>query len=212
MSASPHLAAPPAALPGVLVIDDDAGLCTALTVALEDEFAVETANSGAEGLDRLQETLFPLVLLDIRMPGMTGLEVLRRIQTLDPSIAVVMHTVRQEVPVVVRAMQDGAVDFLTKPCDVDVLRTHLHQALHRAQHRRPAPLTLHAVPDLMVGQMVIGQHRSMRQLWDILHRVADTTATVLLMGESGTGKEALARSLHQVSPRRDGEIIGKKKK
>lgn len=139
MSPVPRLPASPATLPRVLVIDDDAGLCAALTVALEDEFAVEIATSGAEGLARLQEEPIPLVLLDIRMPEMPGLEVLRRIHALDPTIAVVMHTVRHEVPVVVRAMQYGAVDYLPKPCDVDALRARLHQALRRAQRRRPAP-------------------------------------------------------------------------
>jgi DNA-binding NtrC family response regulator len=190
------------------VIDDDVALCTALTVALEDDFTVEIATSGTAGLARLQETSITLVLLDIRMPGMSGLEVLRRIQALEPPIAVVMHTVRQEVAVVVQAMQQGAVDFLPKPCDIDVIRTRLHQALRHAQRRRPAP----RVPrDLgtVVGTTVVGQSRAMRQLWETLTRVADTPATVLITGESGTGKEYLARALHHISPRRAGPFVAR---
>jgi DNA-binding NtrC family response regulator len=190
------------------VIDDDEGLCTALTVALEDEFAVEVAPSGSEGLARLQEEPIPLVLLDMRMPGMPGLEVLRRIHALDPAIAVVMHTVRHDIPVVVRAMQDGAVDFLPKPCDVDVLRARLHQALRRAQRHHKAPATRRG-PESFLGETVLGDSRTMRHLWDTLRRAADTPATVLLTGESGTGKEYLARALHQMSPRYAGPFVAR---
>jgi len=209
MSSKQRLQVLPAPLPRVLVIDDDEGLCTALTVALEDEFTVEIASSGTEGLARLQEEPIPLVLLDIRMPGMPGLEVLRRIHALDPTIAVVMHTVRHEVAVVVRAMQDGAVDFLPKPCDVDVLCARLHQALRRAQRRYKAPPAVRRGPEGVMGETVLGDSRAMRQLWDILRRAADTPATVLLSGETGTGKEYFARALHQMSPRHAGPFVAR---
>ena len=194
--------------PRVLVIDDDVALCTALTVALEDDFSVEVATSGPAGLACLQDMPIALVLLDIRMPGMSGLEVLRRIQALEPSMAVVMHTVRQDVAVVVQAMQQGALDFLPKPCDVDVIRTRLHQALRYAQRRHPAPHVPHE-PGMVVDTTVIGQSRVMRHLWETLTRVADTTATVLITGESGTGKEYLARALHYHSPRRAGPFVAR---
>lgn len=191
----------------VLVIDDDEGVRVALTVALEDEFQVYTAATGAEGLALLHKDLIPVVLLDIRLPGMDGLEVLRQIKTLDPHIAVLMLTAWPEVPVVVAAMQGGAVDFLPKPWDVAVLRTRLCQAFAYVRQQRPAPLGTPTQHRALADGVVIGRSAAMRQLWHVLQRVADTTATVLLIGESGTGKEHLARALHQSSPRRTGPFV-----
>jgi DNA-binding NtrC family response regulator len=190
----------------VLVIDDDHSLWEALTVLLDDEWRVLTAATGAEGLALLQQEAIPVVLLDIRLPEMDGLTVLQRIKTCHSATEVLMLTVSHEVPAVVRAMQWGAADFLTKPFDGEVLRARLRVALAQYRGRQPAQLPL-GVATLMPGEVVIGQSSAIRGIWHLLQQVADTTATVLLLGESGTGKEHLARALHASSPRRTRPFV-----
>jgi CheY-like chemotaxis protein len=122
-------------MPACLVIDDDASLREALTLALEDLFQVYTAATGAEGLTRLQDDPIPLVLLDLHLPDLDGFEVLRRITALNPQIAVVILTGDAEPTLVAQAMQHGAADVLSKPWDIDTLRSQLWEILIRAQNR-----------------------------------------------------------------------------
>lgn len=114
--------------PHVLIIDDDASLREALTVVLEEEFAVYTATTGEEGLALLQRLPIPVVILDLGLPGMPGLEVLTHIKALDPQIEVLILTATHEGAVVVHAMQAGASDYLTKPFDGEALQTRVRTA------------------------------------------------------------------------------------
>ena len=185
----------------ILVIDDDDSLREALTVLLEDDFRVATAATGAEGLARLAQEPIPLVLLDLHLPGMHGLEVLRHIKAQAPSTAVVVLSAVQDVATVVKAMQGGATDFLPKPYDSDLLCTRLHTALAHYRHRQPAPLPQQ--PSRRRHQeLLLGQSAAMQRLRTQIRQAADTTSTVLIHGESGVGKELVARALHQHSPRR----------
>jgi DNA-binding NtrC family response regulator len=122
-------------MPTCLVIDDDASLREVLAFALEDLFEVCTAATGAEGLTRLQNDPIPLVLLDLHLPDLDGVEVLQRITALDPHIAVVILTGDPDSPLVTQAMQQGAVDLLIKPWDIDTLRSQLWEILAHAQQR-----------------------------------------------------------------------------
>jgi CheY-like chemotaxis protein len=122
-------------MPTCLVIDDDASLRDVLTFALEDLFQVSTAATGAEGLAQLQDDSIPLVLLDLHLPDLDGFEVLQRIMSLDPQIAVVILTGDAEPTLIARAKQYGAVDVLSKPWDIDILREQLWEILAHAQHR-----------------------------------------------------------------------------
>ena len=193
-------------LPKVLVIDDDPGLREALTTALEREWEVRTAATGDEGLAYLAQETIPVVLLDICLLEMDGLEVLRRLKAHARETEVLMLTAIHEVATVVQAMQQGAADFVTTPVDIETLRVRLHIALARYQRRQPAslPIETYSLPE---GAFVIGQSPAMRQLWDALQQVAVTTATVLIIGESGTGKGRLARALHAQSVRRDRPFV-----
>jgi DNA-binding NtrC family response regulator len=192
--------------PKVLVIDDDLSLCEALTLALEDEWEVHTVTTGQAGLALLQEEAMPVVLLDLRLPDMDGLAVLQRIKATTAATEVLILTAHQDVPVVVRAIQQGAADFLTKPLDVDTLRARVRTAWLHARQRWPAPLLV-SDTHMFVGDVVIGPNAAMHAVWDLLQRVAETTATVLLLGESGTGKERLARALHTQSARRTRPFV-----
>ncbi len=190
--------------PHVLIIDDDASLREALTVVLEEEFAVHTAATGEEGLALLQRLPIPVVILDLGLPGLPGLEVLTHIKARAPQSEVLILTATYEAAVVVRAMQAGASDYLTKPCDIEALQTRVRTAFAQYCARQPALLAALALP---LGVGLVGQRPPMQQVLVLLHTVADTLTTVLLTGERGTGKAFLAWALHQASPRRDRPFV-----
>ena len=194
-------------LPHVLIIDDDTHLLEAYTVLLEDEFQVYTATTGEAGLDCVQREAVDLLLLDLRLPDMDGLEVLRQVKLIDAGIPVIVITARNEAHCAVDAFKLGAVDYLVKPFDIPPTVSLLHQTLVRPEAPRRMLLTPAetAVPRML--EVLVGQSPALRQLATTLSRVADTDATVLLTGESGVGKELVARALHQQSARRTGPFV-----
>ena len=188
-------------LPRILIIDDDKSLLESYTVLLEDEFQVSTAESGERGLDLLRHEDVHLVLLDVRLPDMNGIEVLRRIKALDENVDVIMITAVKDVRVAVEAIKLGAYDYLEKPFEIDDVLSLLRRTLeHQNLLREVLYLRdLHAEGD---RYLIVGRSPKMRQIYDLIARVADTNATVLISGESGVGKELMARALHQQSQRR----------
>jgi two-component system response regulator AtoC len=188
--------------PGILIIDDDSSLLESYIVLLEDEFHVHTAESGEEGLKVLQQEDISMMLLDIRLPGMDGMEVLRQAKAIDENVDVIMITAVKNIRVAVEAIKLGAYDYLVKPFEIDEVLSLLRRTLERQNLVREV-LYLRAEVDRHHGtQEIIGQGSKMRQIFELIHRVADTSATVLITGESGTGKELIARAIHQQSRRR----------
>ena len=190
-------------LPRILIIDDDKSLLESYTVLLEDEFQVSTAESGERGLDLLRHEDVHLVLLDVRLPGIDGIEVLRRIKALDENVDVIMITAVKNVRVAVEAIKLGAYDYIVKPFEIDEILSLLRRTLEHQSLLREV-LYLRAEFDAVSGdgQLIVGRSPKMRQIYDLIARVADTNATVLISGESGVGKELIARALHQQSQRR----------
>jgi DNA-binding NtrC family response regulator len=194
-------------LPRVLIIDDDPHLLEAYTVLLEDEFQVLTATTGEAGLACLHREAIDLLLLDLRLPAMDGLDVLQRVKMIDAQVPVIVITARDEARCAAAAFKLGAVDYLVKPVDIHTALPLLRQTLARPEAPR-SPLLTPAettVPRLL--EVLVGQSAPLRQLATALSRVAETDATVLLTGESGVGKELVARALHQQSPRRTRPFV-----
>lgn len=188
--------------PGILIIDDDSSLLESYTVLLEDEFHVHTAETGEEGLKVLQQEDISVTLLDIRLPGMDGMEVLRQAKAIDENVDVIMITAVKNIRIAVEAIKLGAYDYLVKPFEIDEVFSLLRRTLERQNLVREV-LYLRAEVDRHHGtQEIIGQGPKMRQIFELIHRVANTNATVLITGESGTGKELIARAIHQQSRRR----------
>src|SRR5919108_1506433 len=187
-------------LPRILIIDDDKSLLESYTVLLEDEFQVSTAESGERGLELLRHEDVHLVLLDVRLPDMSGIEVLRRIKALDENVDVIMITAVKNVRVAVEAIKLGAYDYLVKPFEIDEVLSLLRRILERQNLLREGLY----LPDEVNRHhnMVVGRSQRMRQIYELICRVADTNATVLISGESGSGKELIARAIHQQSQRR----------
>jgi len=185
----------------VLVVDDESNARTALAELLREQgYAVETAADGFKALPKLEEFVPQVLLADLKMPGLDGLELMRRGKHLYPDLSVVVMTAFGEVESAVAAMRAGAVDYLTKPLNLERLSLVLAREMDR---RRLREETRHrpGVDDRRRLPGIIGQSREMRAVCETIRQVAPTRAAVLISGESGTGKELVAAALHELSPR-----------
>ncbi len=184
----------------ILVVEDRASLRRMLERALRQEgHEVTAAADGAEGIRRLRDGRFDLVLTDLKLPAASGLEVLAASREVQPRTPVVVLTAYGTVDTAVRAMKLGALDFLEKPVEIDELFA-LVESVTGGGGRAPA----FEVPG---GEPIVGRHPRMRAAFKLLERVAPMESTVLLQGESGTGKELFARALHARSPRAAGPFV-----
>ena len=194
-------------LPSILIIDDDQNLLESYTVLLEDEFQVYTAETGEAGLDLVRHTDVHIALLDVRLPGIDGIEVLRRLKALDENVDVIMITAVRNVRVAVEAIKLGAYDYIVKPFEIDEILSLLRRTLeHQSLLREVLYLRAEVDRYLEMGN-IVGRSPKMRQIYDLVARVADTNATVLISGESGVGKELIARAIHQQSQRRANPFV-----
>ncbi len=192
----------------ILVIEDDRAQREALQEILQQEgYEVETAPDGETGLQRLQEQGFDLVLTDMALPGLSGLDILKFLMQRQPHCLCIIITGYATVKNSVDAMRQGAYDYLPKPVDPQELRLIVHRAL---EHQRLQQENLNLKKQLYKRfgfANIIGTSEQIHQLFDLIRKVADTDSTVLLLGESGTGKELIARAIHYNSHRRQGPLV-----
>jgi two-component system response regulator HydG len=192
----------------LLVADDDPGLRESLERTLMREgYRVILASDGNAALERLQAGGIDLVLTDLKMPGLTGIEVLRAAKAIAPDVDVILLTAFGTVEEAVKAMKEGAYDFLTKPFQrAQVLRL-IRQALERRELIQQNRALRQRLDDLLRQGVVIGSSPAFRRMMTLVEQVADSSATVLVQGESGTGKELVASAIHQRSARRKGPFV-----
>lgn len=199
--AKPTLAGLPAGPARLLIIEDEPLIRSSLAEFLEQEgFMVQTAANGAAGLQLANKTAFDLVLTDIQMPGMDGVEVLERIQQRNPETFVILVTAYGTVETAVEAFKRGAQDYLLKPLRFDEVVAKVRQLLQYRQWKLENQWLRREVHRESTLEMVVGQSAAMQMVMATLSKVARTRATVLILGESGTGKELIARALHQQGP------------
>jgi two-component system, NtrC family, response regulator AtoC len=186
----------------VLVIDDEPGVRTSVKMVLEGICEVLEAPDGPTAIEIARNRDVDVCLLDVRLPGMEGIEVLERLKRLDTGLEVVLVTAVRTVRTAVEAMKLGAYDYLTKPFAADDLRGIVNRALERrALHREVRYLRDELARHEGFDQLV-GRSPAMRRVYELVRQIADTTATVLITGESGTGKEMIARAIHRQGIRR----------
>jgi len=193
--------------PVILVVDDEPGLRESFRLILDDEYEVIDVPDGAAALDVLRSTQVDVVLLDIRLPGMDGIEVLERIKTIDEAVEVILVTAVKTVRTAVAAMKLGAFDYLTKPFEEDELLSLVRRALERRSLEREVVYLRSELERRHDFDEIVGQHPEMQKLYRLVTNVARTPTTVLITGESGTGKELIARAIHRQSPRRDKPFV-----
>ena len=192
----------------LLVADDDAAVRLSLERTLTREgYGVVLAPDGQAALDRLRQGGIDLLLSDLKMPGLTGLELLRLAKEVAPDVDVILLTAFGTVEEAVRAMKDGAIDFLTKPLQRAQLLRVVRQALERRSLIQQNRALQQRLDDLLRQGNMIGVSPAFKQMMTLIRQVADSSATVLIQGESGTGKELVARAIHDGSPRHAGPFV-----
>ncbi|MGZ3438966.1 MAG: sigma-54-dependent transcriptional regulator [Polyangia bacterium] len=186
----------------VLIVDDEANARTALAELLRDEgYLVETAADGFKALPKLEEFGPDVVVTDLKMPGLTGLELMTKVRERDPECVVIVMTAFGAVESAVQAMRQGAADYLTKPVNVEELSLVLKREVERKRLRAEAGHLRERLSEKHRINNIIGSSPAMQQVFDAVLQVAPSRASVLINGESGTGKELIAAAIHEHSPR-----------
>jgi two-component system response regulator PilR (NtrC family) len=192
----------------ILIIDDEQSMRDFLSIMLKKEgYDVVAAEAGTDALKAVQTEIFDLVISDVKMPGLDGIDVLRTVKESSPETVVIMITAYASAETAVEAMKLGAYDYITKPFKVDEIKLIIQKALEK-RHLRKENILLKREMGARPGfENFIGTSESMQKVFLLIRQVADTTSTVLIAGESGTGKELVARAIHFNSSRRDKPFV-----
>ncbi|MCI6315893.1 MAG: sigma-54 dependent transcriptional regulator [Spirochaetia bacterium] len=192
----------------ILVIDDEENIRNGLAANFEmEDYNVRTAASGKEGLSYISKGDIDLVITDLRMDGISGEEVVRKVTTENPGIPVIVLTGHGSIDAAVNAMRDGAYDFLTKPLNLAQLNMIVKRALQGRELSLQHTMLKNQLDSVQAKGEMIGKSPQMQRLYQLIQKVAPSKASVLITGETGVGKELVARSIHKSSPRKDKEMI-----
>jgi len=192
----------------ILVVDDEPSLCSALTTILKGAgHHVLTASDGQRALEHVEFVAPDLILSDLNMPNMGGLELLRELKRRAIGVPVILMTASSAVDSAVRAMREGAVDYLTKPLNLDELSIVIERTLEGVRLKQEAAALNSQIEDLARFDNIVGHSPQIRDVFRQVTRIAPSRATVLLTGETGTGKELVAAAIHHRSPRAAGPFV-----
>jgi two-component system response regulator HydG len=194
--------------PNILVIDDEQTMRdSCVQILSRDGHTVKVAEDGATGLEMMRTEVFDLIILDLKMPGLSGMEVLRTVHENDPSAIVVVITGYGTVESAVEAMKAGAYDFVSKPFTPERLRAIVKRAIERKRLTLENLFLSTELKSTIGDVTLIGKSKAMQEVDGLVRKVGPTDSTVLIYGESGTGKELVARALHRHSPRRERPFV-----
>ena len=173
----------------------------------EDGYNVEVAVSGEEALAKFEKGKYDLVLTDMKMPGLSGLELLQKIKEIDENCIVILITAFASVPSAIKALKDGAYDYVTKPIDPDELAHLVEKAINGRQLEKENLKLKESIDEIIRPDNLIGESLQMKKIFELIHTVATTDTTVMIRGESGTGKELVAKAIHINSKRKYFPIV-----
>lgn len=185
----------------ILIVDDDIGARESLEAILEDDYTVVCVDSGFSALQRLNQENFDMVLLDVTMPEMDGIETLERIKKQDKNIDVIMVSAIDRAQEATASIQTGAYDYITKPVDPDAIVNVISRAMEKRMLEKEVRFLRSEVSQFSQGRQNIGQSLCMQEVFSVVAKVAATTSNILITGESGTGKELIAQAIHNQSTR-----------
>jgi two-component system response regulator HydG len=192
----------------ILVVDDEAPHRQMLDAVLSVEgYEIHHAGDGQEAISLVEERFYDLILMDIRMSKVGGIEALKKIKKISPGIPIIIMTAYASVRTAVDALKSGAYDYLTKPLDIEELKMLVEKALHHRKLEQENVYLKERLGDRFDFSNIIGHSPAMHDLFETIALVAPSEATVLIVGESGTGKELIANAIHQNSPRRNRAFI-----
>jgi two-component system response regulator AtoC len=192
----------------ILVADDDASIRSLLKQLLADEgFAVHEASTGIEVVDKVKESSPDLVIMDVRMPELDGIEALARLKSTNPKTAVLIMTAFGSSNAAIRAMELGAFDYITKPFELDKISHSVKRVLDYQDLTQEVEVLRDEISSLVQTERIVGNSPAMQEVYKTIGKVAKADATVLITGESGTGKELVAEALHFNSNRRSGPMV-----
>ena len=192
----------------ILIVDDELIMRESLAGWLErDGHAVQTAPSGEDALEMLKETRFDIMLVDIKMEGISGLDVLRHMKENDPDVAVVMITAYGSIPTAIEAMKNGAYDYMLKPFDPNELGVLIEKIIRYQDQDREMQFLREEVKERTRFESMIGQSKPMQEIFNLICDVAPMDSTVLVTGQTGTGKGLAAKAIHSSSPRCNGPFV-----
>ena len=192
----------------LLIVDDELSVRDSLAKWFHEEgYEVGTAENAKDALTRLAETQWDAALLDIKMHGMDGIELQRRLHEIDPELIVIMMTGYASVETAVAALKNGAYDYVTKPLDPDEIAHLVKKALAHKRTEQENVRLRETVAEVARPEDIVGQSSIMQRVYEAIETVGPTDATVLITGESGTGKELVARAVHHASPRRFHPLV-----
>ncbi len=192
----------------ILIVDDERSVRKSLQEwFLEDGFEVETAEDGAQALRIMDSGPFDIFIVDLKMPGMDGITLQKRIQEGDKDATVIILTAYASVETAVEALKQGAFDYVTKPVDPDELSNLVRNALRQKELAEENTRLKEQVSEMALPSPIIGDSPGMKRIMEMIRTVAETDSTVVILGESGTGKELMARAIHAQSKRRFAPII-----
>ena len=192
----------------ILIVDDELIMRESLAGWLQrDGHSVQTASSGEDALEKLKETKFDIMLVDIKMEGISGLDVLRNVKENDPDIAIVMITAYGSIPTAIEAMKNGAYDYMLKPFDPNELGVLIEKIIQHQEQTREMLFLREEHKERTRFESMIGQSQPMQDAFNLICDVAPMDSTVLITGETGTGKGLAAKAIHTNSPRCNGPFV-----
>ena len=192
----------------ILVVDDDAGMLKSLAIMLRREgYVVSEAPGGKEAIAELDRNIFELIITDLRMVPVSGLDLLRSVRQMSPNTEVMLMTAYGNIETAVEAMKLGAFDFITKPFQSEEILLRVRNALEKRSLKEEVNQLRAEIKSAFGFEGIVGVSNKVRQVLSVLPRLAQTDSTVLITGESGTGKELIARAVHTSSRRAQGPFI-----
>lgn len=192
----------------ILVVDDDKGMREFLDIMLTREgYDVSCARDAREGLDRCRKQRFDLIITDLRMPKIDGIEFLKSVKDVSPESLVILITAYASGETAVSAMKEGAYDYIEKDFNIEEFTSTIRSALESNGRMQDDAKFIRDIENSVCFGEIIGKSREMLKVYSLIKKVADTTANVLILGESGTGKELVAKAIHENSPRKDMPFV-----